>query len=153
MPRKRTGSSGSRVPPAETTTRRPARSGSSARGAAGEHAAGDLGDLGGLGQPARAGVGAGEPADGGLEHDHAAAAQRRDVVLRGRVLPHLGVHRRREHDRAARGEQDVGEQVVGEAVRGPGQQVGGGRGDEDEVGLLAEPDVRDLVDVVPDVGG
>ncbi len=84
---------------------------------------------------------------------HAAAAQGRDVGRRGGVLPHLGVHRRRHHDRAAGGEQGVGEQVVGEAVGGPGQQVGGGRGDDDQVGLLADPDVRHLVDVVPDVGG
>ena len=85
----------------------------------------------------------------GLDDEHAARAQRRDVGLRGRVLPHLGVHRRREHDRAARGEQRVGEQVVGEPVRGAGQQVGGGRGDDDEVGGLADPHVRHLVDVVP----
>ena len=123
------------------------------RGAAGQHPAADREDLGGLGQPALAGVGAGEPADGGLEDDDAAAAQGGDVGLGGGVLPHLGVHRGREDDRAAGGEQGVGEQVVGEAVGGPGQQVGGGRGDDDEVGLLAEPHVRHLVDVVPDLGG
>ena len=33
-------------------------------------------------------------------------------------------------------------------MRGPGQQVGGGRHDQHEVGLLAEAHVRDLVDVV-----
>ena len=78
----------------------------------------------------------------------AAPAQRRDVGHGGRVLPHLGVHRRREDHRAARGEQRVGEQVVGQAVRGLGQQVGGGRRDHDEVGRLADPDVRHLVHVV-----
>ena len=69
------------------------------------------------------------------------------------MLPHLGVHRRGEHDRAAGGEQGVGEQVVGQPVRGLGEQVGGGRGDHDEVGGLADPHVRDLVHVVPDLGG
>ena len=34
-----------------------------------------------------------------------------------------------------------------------GQQVGGGGGDDDELGLAADPDVRDLGHVVPDVGG
>ena len=115
MPRKRTGSSGSRVPPALTTTRRPARSWARARRAGGQHDRGEGGDLGRLGQPALAGVGAGEPADGRRQHDGAAAAQRGDVVLGGRVLPHLGVHGRREHHRAARGEQRGGEQVVGPA--------------------------------------
>ena len=108
----------------------------------------------GLGQPALAGVGAGEPADGRLEDDDAAAraASRRSPAVAG--CSHISVCiAGREHDRAARGEQGVGEQVVGQAVGGPGQQVGGGRGDDDEVGLLAEPDVRDLVDVVPDLGG
>ena len=79
-------------------------------------------------------------------------AQRGDVGLGGGVLPHLGVHRRGEHHRAAGGEQGVGEQVVGQAVRGLGQQVGGGRGDHDQVGGLADPDVRHLVHVGPDVG-
>jgi len=37
-------------------------------------------------------------------------------------------------------------------VRGPGQGVGGGGRDHDQVGVLPDPDVRDLVDVVPDPG-
>ena len=55
--------------------------------------------------------------------------------------------------RAARGQQRVGEQVVGEAVGGLGQQVGGGRRDDHQVGVLADADVRHLVDVGPDLGG
>ena len=139
------------MPPALTTTWRPARSGPA--GAAGQHPAADLVDLGRVGQPALAGVHAGEPADGGLDDDGAAAAQRGHVLPGGGVLPHLGVHGGREDHRAAGGEQGVGEQVVGEAVRGLGEQVGGGRGDHDQVGVLPDPHVRDLVDVVPDLGG
>ena len=135
------------------TTRRPVRSWRERRGAVLEHDHGQGGDVGGLGQPARPGVGAGEPADRGRQHDRAAAAQRGDVVLRGRVQPHLGVHRRHEHDRAGRGEQGGGEQVVGAAGGGAGQQVGGGRRDDDEVGVLPDPHVGDLGDVGPDVGG
>ena len=52
-----------------------------------------------------------------------------------------------------RGQQRGGEQVVGAAGGGAGQQVGGRRGDDDEVGLLADPHVRHLVDVGPHVGG
>ena len=151
MPRNRTGSRYSLVPPAETTTRRPRRSGSA--GAPGEHPRAHVEDLARLGQPARAGVRAGEPAVGRVEHDHATLAQGRDVRPGGRVQPHLGVHRRGEHDRAARGEQGVREQVVGQAVRGLGEQVGRGRRDHDQVGGLADRDVRHLVDVVPDLGG
>ena len=62
LPRKRTGSSGSRVPPAVTTTVRPARSCGRPRRprASSGQARGE--QLLGLGQPARAGVGAGQPA-------------------------------------------------------------------------------------------
>jgi hypothetical protein len=42
--------------------------------------------------------------------------------------------------------------VVREPVRRAGQQVRGGGGDDDQVGLLAEPHVRHLVHVGPDVG-
>jgi len=59
------------------------------------------------------------------------------------------VHSRGEHHRAARGQQDRGEQVVRAAGSGPGQQVGGGGGDEDQVGFLAEADVRHLVHAFP----
>ena len=145
---KRTGSRASRVPPAETTTFWPARS----RDAAAQHAQADSEDLGGVGQPPRPGVGAGEPADGRVDHQGAALAQRRDIGAGGGVLPHLGVHRGREHHRAARGQQRVGEQVSGEPVGRLGQQVGGGRGHHDEVGRLADPHVRDLVHVVPHIG-
>ena len=92
------------------------------------------------------------PTAGGSD-DGAAAAQRGDVVLGGGVQPHLGVHRRHEDHRTGRGEQRGGEQVVGPAHGGAGQQVGGGRGDDDEVGALPDPHVRDLGDVGPDVGG
>ena len=129
------------------------RPGRSAADAAREHVDAHVVDLVRLGQPALAGVGTGQPALGGLDDQAAALAQGRDVRLGGGVLPHLGVHRGREHDRAPGGEQGVGEQVVGQAVRGLGQQVGGRRRDHDQVGRLADPDVRDLVDVLPHLGG
>ena len=103
---------------------------------------GQGGDLFGFGEPARAAVRAGEPPGGGFEHHGPAAAQRGHVVDGGRVLPHLGVHRRREQHRTSRGEQGRGQQIVGAAVHGPGQQVGGGGRDDDQVSLLAEGDMR-----------
>ena len=78
---------------------------SSADSLAAQDVDGVLEDLLRLGQPTRAGVDAGEPADGGLDHVCAASTQRRDVVLGRRVLPHLGVHGRCEHDRTARHQQ------------------------------------------------
>ena len=107
----------------------------------------------GLGQPPGAGVGAGEPPDCRLEHDGPARAQRRDVGLGGRVLPHLGVHRRA---RTRTGQRAVSRVAVSRssarpvAARASRSAVAGAT--THEVGLLAEPDVRDLVDVGPDVG-
>ena len=120
--------------------------------AARQHLAAHLEDLERVGQPALAGVGAGEAALGRLDDQGAAAAQGGHVGGGGGVLPHLGVHGRGEHDRAPGGQEGVGEQVVGQPVRRLGQQVGRGGGDHDEVGGLADADVRDLVHVVPDLG-
>jgi hypothetical protein len=104
------------------------------------------------GQPALAGIGAGEPADSRLHDNGATRTQDCDIGAGGWMLPHLGVHRGREEHRAPGGEQCVREQIVGQALRGLGEQVGGGRCDDDEVGLAAEADVRHLVGAGPDVG-
>lgn len=120
---------------------------------AGEHPAADLEDLRGVGQPPLAGVDTGQAPHRGLDDDGAAAAQRRHVLLGGGVLPHLGVHGGREDDRAAGREQGVGEEVVGQAVGGLGEHVGRRGSDHHQVRVLADADVRDLVDVRPDLGG
>ena len=113
---------------------------------------GQRGDLFGLGQPSGAAVGPGESAGRRLEDDGAATAQRGHVVDGGGVEPHLGVHRGCEQHRTSGGQQRGGQQVVGPARDGAGQQVRGGGRDDDEVGFLPDPDMRDLVDVVPDAG-
>ena len=100
-------------------------------------------DVGRLGQAARALVAAGQAADAGLDHVDAAAAQHGQVVLHGRVLPHLGVHGRAHDDRRPGGQQGGGEQVVGDAGGVGAEHPGGGRRHHDEVGALAEPGVRD----------
>src|SRR5947207_2266293 len=81
---------------------------------------------------------------GRFDDDGAAAAQRRHVLLGGRVFPHLGVHGGREDDRTAGGQERVREQVVGQAVSGLREDVRGRRGDDDQVGVLPDADVRDL---------
>ena len=87
-----------------------------------------------------------------LEDDSAAAAQGGHVVDGGGVKPHLGVHRGCEQHRTSGGQQRGGQQVVGPARDGAGEQVRGGGRDDDEVGFLPDPDVRHLVDVIPDAG-
>ena len=91
-------------------------------------------DVGRVGEPALADVAAGEAARLGVDHVHAPAPQRGEVLLHRGVLPHLGVHRRRHEDRRPGGEQRGGEQVVGDAGGVLAEQRGGGRRDDHEVG-------------------
>ena len=107
-----------------------------------------------VGQASGTGVGAGQPAVGRLQDYGAAAAQGRHIVACRRMAPHLGVHRRGQHDRAVVDDQGTGgEQVVRPALRQACHEVGGGRGDDHEVGLLAQSHMADLVHGVEDGGG
>ena len=63
------------------------------------------------------------------------------------------MHRRGQHHRTGRHETTGGEQVIGPPLGQPGHEVGGGRGDHHEIGLLPQPDVLHLVDRVEDRGG
>ena len=69
------------------------------------------------------------------------------------MLPHLRVHGGREDHRAPGHQQDRGEQVVGPPGGGPRQQISRGGGHEDEIRLLAQPDVRHLVNAVEGAHG
>ncbi len=140
MPTKRTGSIRSRVPPAVTRTRTPARSRPWLSTSA---AAPD--DPRGIGEATGTDVAAGEPTRLGVDHVHAAATQRGEVLLDRGVLPHLGVHRGRDEHRRPGREQRCAQQVVRDAHGVLAQQPGGGRSDDDEVGGLAEARVRDRV--------
>jgi hypothetical protein len=109
-------------------------------------------DHGRGGEAAGPHVAAGQPAGLGRHHDHAPPAQHGQVVLHGRVLPHLGVHGRRDDHRRPGGEQGGGQQVRGDAGRVRAEQAGAGRGDHDGVGRLPEAGVRDRVGPVPERG-
>ena len=119
---------------------------------AGEHSLAHGIQLLRLRETTRAGVLAGEAPGGGRDDVDSTLGEGRDIGLGGCVLPHLGVHRGRHDDRTARREEHVGQQVVGLSGGRAGQQVSGRGGHDDEIGLLPEPDVRDLGDVGPDVG-
>jgi hypothetical protein len=74
----------------------------------------------------------------------AVAAQRFDVLQRGGMLPHLAIHGRGDQNRGAGGERDGREGIVGEAVGHGGEDVRGGGGDEEQIGLVGELDVAGL---------
>ncbi len=61
------------------------------------------------------------------------------------MRPHLRVHGGRDEHRPVGRKQDRGGEIVGKAVRHLGEEVGGRRGDDDDVGLACEPDVADRV--------
>ena len=129
LPTKRTASIGSRVPPAETTTRRPAQLVGPA-----EKRPDALVDLLGLGHPAHAPLAlAGVPLVGADQLD-AARAERLRVGLRRRVRPHARVHRGRDEERPAVRERRLGEDGVGEAVGELRERVRRARRDHEQVG-------------------
>ena len=144
----RTGSIGSRVPPADTTTRTPARSapvpgpGPPTLGvrppAMPEHVEHGADDTdGSASRPAPMSPPASRPCSGGTT-----VTPRRtkggQVLLDRRMLPHLGVHGRADHHGCRGGDQRGGQEIVGEPAGVPGQEVGGGRRHHDEVGALAQ---------------
>ena len=116
LPRNRTGSRGSRVPPAVTSTCRPSRSpgcGPDRRAPGSVEDGLGRGDDGGrVGQPAGTDVATGQAPCLRVHHVDATGPQQGQVVLHGRVLPHLGVHGGTDHHGGPGGDQDVGEQVV-----------------------------------------
>ena len=143
----RTASIGSRVPPADTTTRTPSRS----RGPRTRRTAATI-VSGSARRPAPTSPPASRPTAGSTMCTPR-LAKHRDVLDDARVLPHLGVHRRADHDGRPRGDQRVGQQVGRQTHPVGGDQPGGRRGDDDQVGPLADLGVRDRGGrVVPELG-
>src|SRR5207247_610918 len=70
-----------------------------------------------------------------------------EVPKRDGALPHQRIHRRRKDDRAAEipGAEYAGQEVVGEPHRELGEGVGIERGDDEQLGPLAELDVKHRV--------
>ena len=72
---------------------------------------------------------------GRFDYHHAVLAQLPDVAHGGRLGPHLDIHGGGRHHRLVGGEQRGGGQVIGDAVGHFGQQVGGRRNHQQQVGL------------------
>ena len=57
------------------------------------------------------------------------------------MLPHVGVHGRREHDRAGERQIKSGQEIVRQTVREACDQIGGGGRDHENVVILGDADV------------
>ncbi len=83
----------------------------------------------------------GQPTDLRAHHVHAAAAQRLQMALRGRVFEHLGVHGRADDDRSPRRHGGKANHVLGQAQGHPGDGGGGSRSDDQGVSAAGQLDV------------
>ena len=101
-------------------------------------------DLVGLGEPALADPAAREVALARLDEPHAARGERVEVPAHRLVLEHLRVHRRRDQHRRARRRVQRRQEIVGDPVGELADEVGGGRGDEQQIDRRRERDVLDV---------
>jgi hypothetical protein len=69
----------------------------------------------------------------GADHLRPALDEEREVRLRRGVLPHRGVHRRGDDERAAMRQGGLGQKIVGVAVRETREGVRGERRDDEDV--------------------
>ena len=72
----------------------------------------------------------------GLNHVITPRTQRLHVRLSRRMLPHLGVHRRRQNHRRVRRQHRRGQQIIRTTSRQTSQQISGRRGNHHSVSLL-----------------
>ncbi len=102
-----------------------------------------------LRQPAGAGHAASQIAVAGLDDPHAALAQDFQIRLRGRMVPHIHVHRGRDHDRRGGRQIKRGQEIAGNALRELGENVGRGGHNQQRINRLRD---RDMLDGRVDVG-
>ena len=72
----------------------------------------------------------------GLNHVITPRTQRLHVRLSRRMLPHLGVHRRRQNHRRMRRQHRRGQQIISTTSRQTSQQISGRRGNHHSISLL-----------------
>ena len=97
------------------------------------------GDFQGLRHPADAGlVGFGHLAGIGSDHGDAVAPKLQHVAAGGGVVPHQGIHRRRQQDRPVGRKQDGAGEIVGVSLRHLRHQIRGRRRHDDQVAVARE---------------
>jgi len=75
---------------------------------------------------------------------HPALGQGLEVGLGGRVLIHAGVHGWGHEQRAVHGQRRDGQQIIGQAMRQPGNDIGRGRRNHQQVGVLGQGHMGDM---------
>jgi hypothetical protein len=96
-----------------------------------------------VGQAAFAFPPTGEKAIVGLDDTEAVRPQPAYIGLHQRILPHVDVHRRCQHDRRADCEEHGGDHIVSDADGKLADDVGGRRRDHDRVGTVGKANVAD----------
>ena len=101
-------------------------------------------DLRRLAHAARAHVAAGQQAPFGADGQDAAGQQNPEVFPGGDIVPHAGVHGRGDEHGRAGGQHGGGQHIVRDAMGHFGHDIGGGRGDQKQIGLLGQGHVLHL---------
>ena len=96
-----------------------------------------------FGQPSRAHHAASKIAAARLDNMHPTSAQDFQIRLRGRMLPHVHVHRWCDDDRRGSRQIQSAEEIVGDALGEFCQCVGGGGRDQKAVQRLRHRDMFD----------
>jgi hypothetical protein len=108
-----------------------------------------LDQLGHFRQPTRTGFAAfGHLTDVGTDEGDAVGLELGNVAPSGRMQPHARVHGGCDQHRLVGGHQHAGCKVIRMPACHLGEQVGGGRCDDDQIGFAGQADVADLALVV-----
>ena len=86
---------------------------------------------------------AGEISGAGLDHFHTPLAQDFQIRLGCRMIPHVDVHGRRDHDRCRGGEVKSSQEVSGDALREVGQNIRRSRNHDERINRLCDGDMLD----------
>ena len=106
---------------------------------------GGRGDFRRLRHPSDAGFGRfGHLAGIGSDHGNTIAPELHDIAAGRRIVPHQGVHRRREQDRSVGRKQDGAGEIVGVALGHLRHQIGGRRRHHDQIGVARQPDMAGI---------
>ena len=94
----------------------------------------------------------GHPAHGWPGEERAAFLQSADVFAGGRVVIHPGIHRGGYQQPPGQRQRGNCQQVIGLAVGQFGEGVGGAGRNQEQIGLVTQPNVQDMRLAAPQVG-